>query len=151
MNNFSSVNQMKCTIGKLGSDATKGDCNQVKLVCWPRSIHVPYVFSCTSNVSHFNGTLRYTNFPSNLALSTVCLRQIFLAQNKCFNFFNFVSSSSRARTAGKTFRSSSTINLGNNLIQSTTRPAFMRKLLKIFLLCNACFEINDVIIIMSTI
>src|SRR6218665_1725338 len=52
-----------------------------------------------------NGTLRYTNFPSNLSLSTVCLRKIFLAESKCFNFFNFVSSSSSAwtATARKTF------------------------------------------------
>src|SRR6218665_5754 len=77
-----------------------------------------------------NGTLRHTTFPSNLSLSTVRLRQIFLVQSKCFNFFNLVSSSSgaRAATAGKTFRGSSTINLANNLIQSTTRRAFMRKL-----------------------
>src|SRR6218665_845260 len=56
--------------------ATKGDCSQVELVCWPRSIHVPYFFSCISNVflhNTINGTLRYTNFPSNLSLSTVCL------------------------------------------------------------------------------
>src|SRR6218665_1385177 len=93
---------MKCTIGySWVATQTKGNCSQVELVCWPRPIHVPYVFSCISNVSLSSqyGTLRYINFPINLSLSTVCLRQIFLAQNKSFNFFNFVSSSSSARTA----------------------------------------------------
>src|SRR6218665_1719550 len=83
--------------GSLGSDATKGDCGQVELVCWPRSIHLPYVFFMHIKRMSFFGTLRYTNFPINLSLSTVCLRQIFLAQSKCFNFFNFVRSSSSAR------------------------------------------------------
>src|SRR6218665_920303 len=92
-----------------------------------------------------NGTLRYTNFPSNLSLSTMSLRQIFLAQNKCFYFFNFVSSSSGARTAsaGKTFRSSSTINLANNLIQSTTRLAFYEDL-KSFCSVKPVFELPEV-------
>src|SRR6218665_1620700 len=94
-----------------------------------------HVLTCIDQVflhNTINETLRYINSPSNLSLTeyTVCLRQIFLAQKKFFDFFNFVSCSSSARTAtaGKTFRSSSAMKLANNLIQSTTRPAFMRKL-----------------------
>src|SRR6218665_3314776 len=86
-----------------------------ELTCPPEKKHAYLTQVFLHNT--INGTLRYTNFPSNLSLGTVCLRQIFLAQNKRFNFFNLVSSSSIARTAtaGKTFRSSSTINLANNL------------------------------------
>src|SRR6218665_2336117 len=61
-----------------------------ELTCAPEKKHAYLTQVFLHNT--INGTLRYTNFPSNLSLSTVCLRQIFLAKNKGFNFFNFVSS-----------------------------------------------------------
>src|SRR6218665_2798228 len=77
-----------------------------------------------------------------------------LAQSKYFNFFNFVSSLSSARTAtaGKTFRSYSTINLANNLIQSTMRPAFMKKFFKkkfCFVMLVLSEEFNNMFIFLT--
>src|SRR6218665_975066 len=77
-----------------------------------------------------NETLRYTKFPSNLSLSTVCLRKIWLKTSVSTSSILSAVLAVRGRPLqGRGFEAPVyTINLANNLIQSTTRLAFMRKL-----------------------